>query len=302
MRKFILRSFVFFSVLFLFFLIIILKPTPKSLEQSFVNSKSCKDSLLLNTPKNRIIFLGGSNVLFGLNSQVIKDSLNLNPINAAITANHGLKYTLKSNINKINKGDIVVLIPEYTHFFGNYANGDYEMLFCLLELSSYRDYNNLDLQQYEHLFTFLDGYFDFKLKTNSNIQFGYKKDGINKYGDYVAHWNKGNENKFIFSNTNQTINNSAIFVLSEFSKKLNEKGAKLYISFPPYQKKSYRNTLKEIKKTDSIYKALNLNVISKPIEYMVDDSLLYDTPYHLNKKGVDFRTNKLISDLKKVLK
>jgi len=29
------------------------------------------------------------------------------------------------------------------------------------------------------------------------------------------------------------------------------------------------------------------------------DSLLYNTPYHLNKKGIEYRTMKMIEDIKK---
>jgi len=35
---------------------------------------------------------------------------------------------------------------------------------------------------------------------------------------------------------------------------------------------------------------------------MVPDSLLFDSPWHLNKQGVDLRTRLLIEDLKTTLK
>ena len=53
-------------------------------------------------------------------------------------------------------------------------------------------------------------------------------------------------------------------------------------------------------KIEFMYKKLketDLKLLGNPIRYEVEDILLYNTAYHLNKKGVDIRTELLIQDL-----
>jgi hypothetical protein len=42
----------------------------------------------------------------------------------------------------------------------------------------------------------------------------------------------------------------------------------------------------------------NFAVLGYPARYMMSDSLMFDTSYHLNKTGVDIRTARLIEDIK----
>jgi hypothetical protein len=81
-----------FSLLLLSVVIIgfVLPVTPRA-SKSLLYAKVKKDNLLKKTNNPRIIFVGGSNLSFGINSKVIKDSLKLNPINTAIHASIGLE-------------------------------------------------------------------------------------------------------------------------------------------------------------------------------------------------------------------
>lgn len=72
----------------------------------------------------RIIFVGGSNLAFGLDSQRIKDSLNINVINYGLHAGIGLKYMVDDISTYARKGDIIVFAPEYSHFYSGLAYGE----------------------------------------------------------------------------------------------------------------------------------------------------------------------------------
>ena len=43
-------------------------------------------------------------------------------------------------------------------------------------------------------------------------------------------------------------------------------------------------------------------LLGYPERYRMNDSLMFDTTYHLSKKGVDLRTQLLIEDIKKSIK
>ena len=61
-------------------------------QDGYLQAYNKKCQLLEDTPSPRIIFVGGSNLAFGLDSQRIKDSLNINVINYGLHAGIGLKY------------------------------------------------------------------------------------------------------------------------------------------------------------------------------------------------------------------
>ncbi len=76
----------------------------------------------------------------------------------------------------------------------------------------------------------------------------------------------------------------------------------MYITFPGYQYSSYKNSVAAIKQVEQQLKDNHFLLISSPQEYTIPDSLIFDTPYHLTKKGLDWRTGILIQDLKRVVK
>jgi hypothetical protein len=44
---------------------------------------------------------------------------------------------------------------------------------------------------------------------------------------------------------------------------------------------------------------LKIEILNKPSDFVLPDSLFFDTVYHLNKKGREIRTKKLIEIIKK---
>ncbi|MGI4020855.1 MAG: hypothetical protein ACRYFA_05060 [Janthinobacterium lividum] len=268
-----------------------------------------KNELLKNTPSPRIIFVGGSNLAFGLDSKRIKDSLLLNPINTGIHINIGLKYMLANTIKYIKAGNIIVLAAEYQQFYGTLADGESE-LFSLVTDVVPQSRNSLDYKQYFKLVQLVPEFAQSKLqplllfyKYPKPDQFigRYDRKAFNNYGDACAHWKLSAENPKPYLAITESLNNEIFKTLIDFKNMINRKKAKLYITFPGYQYSSYKNSITAIKQVESQLKNYNFNLISTPQEYIIPDNLIFDTPYHLTKKGVDYRTGLLIKDLKKAL-
>jgi hypothetical protein len=89
-----------------------------------------------------------------------------------------------------------------------------------------------------------------------------------------------------------------IDLLREFEINLNRIGAKLFITFPGLQDASFLNQREAIKKVERELEGAGFLVLGTPERYIMPDSLLFDTPYHLVKKGVDLWTSLLVEDLK----
>lgn len=78
---------------------------------------------MLSVPdrKPAVVLLGGSNVAFGYDSEMLSDSLGMPVVNAGLHASIGLKYIIDDCFPRLRRGDILVLSPEYGHFFGDMA-------------------------------------------------------------------------------------------------------------------------------------------------------------------------------------
>ena len=110
-------------------------------QDGYLQAYNKKCQLLEDTPSPRIIFVGGSNLAFGLDSQRIKDSLNINVINYGLHAGIGLKYMIDDISTYARKGDIIVFAPEYEHFY-TIAYGESVTLTPLMAPTGYKAMDN----------------------------------------------------------------------------------------------------------------------------------------------------------------
>lgn len=279
-----------------------LPPTPHA-SKSFLFASSLKDSLLQNTPTPRIIFIGGSNIGYSLNSQLIKDSLKLNPINTGITSRLGLKYMFDNTYNYIKKGDIVVLSLEYLLFHQKYDIVSDELLRVLVDVNA----SKLKLISNKQLVNFIGLIPKFSLTKFKPLEyFGYKenliynKNSFNKYGDAIAHWNSENIPTYV-GPIHNNYNPKVIQQIKEFEDKLEKKEAILFFTFPALQDISYDKSKNKITHINEELKKSKIKTIGHLERYVLPDSIFFDSHYHLTKQGADIRTQLFISDLKKVL-
>ena len=91
-----------------------------------------KDRLIRNAASPKIVLVGGSNLAFGIDSKMMQDSLGKTVVNMGLYAKLGLKYMLAQVRPYIREGDIVVVVPEYDQFYGDFANGDHTLNTALL--------------------------------------------------------------------------------------------------------------------------------------------------------------------------
>lgn len=307
MKNFFLKSFLLaLSLLILMFTAIFLPA--KSGRQNMLYAQIDKDQLLKNASAPRLIFVGGSNLAYGLDSKRIQDSIHLHPINTGIHVNIGLKYMLANTIQYVKAGDIILLSAEYQQFYGNLADGEMELLSLVIDIAP-KTKSLLDKKQYLKLVQLVPQFAQTKLRpiflfykfppdTSVNI---YDRKAFNIYGDAFVHWKLPGENPKPYPAITENFNEDAIQALINFRKLIEQKKAKLYVTFPGYQYTSYKINFEQIKQVQQKLKDNHFNLISSPEEFIIPDSLMFDTPYHLTRKGVDLRTGLLIKDLKKVI-
>lgn len=285
---------------------VFLPATPKA-SKSLIFSNLLKDSLMKNVESPRIIFIGGSNLSFGINSQMIKDSLNINPINTGVHASTGLIYMMSNSEEFIKEGDIIILVPEYQQFYGEFAYGSEgeELTRTIFDVNLIK-ISLLGIKQLINVFKILPNYFLSKFKINEyfdiiedNI---YGVHSFNKYGDAFKHWGLKKQAFKPYGIMGDSLNKEIFKAINEYQIEIEKKKAMLLISFPGYQDLSYLNAKDNIKKIENELKREGFKTLGCSERYMIPDSLMFNTPYHLSKKGVDYRTNLLIFDIRKSIK
>jgi hypothetical protein len=304
MNKFVFKTFLFLiPVLLILISGIFLPPTPNA-SKSFLFAAIKKDSLLKYTLGPRIIFIGGSNLGFGLNSRMIKDSLSLNPINTGIGAGMGLKYMLENTLQYIKENDLIIIAPEYVHYFKDYEIVSEDLFRTVFDVSPDK-LKLLSFKQKKNILQYLPKFSFSKFKPSE--YWGYQESDVysinsfNKYGDVDAHWQLKNRD-FAAANIKDDLNPEVFEKLKYFEQLVIRKGAKVYLTFSCYEESSFKNSKANILKIEEKIKNQKFNVLGSAQRYTFPKKMMFNSVYHLNKKGVDFRTKLFVEDFKKAQK
>ncbi len=278
-----------------------------------------KDRLIRNAPSPKIILVGGSNLAFGIDSKMMQDSLGLAVVNMGLYAKLGLKYMLAQVRPYIRQGDVVVVVPEYDQFYGDFANGDHTLNTALLYAPNdrvgdfIRSYSILDVvlrprvenarRSFLRAAAASVGREDQFFPPDTNPV--YNRRSFNEYGDVVAHLGKQGMNPdSIYVGplpSIDTFNPETIAYINEVVDESRARGAKAYFMFPSYIDRSLELNRAAI---DSLRRKLDgrlrIPVLGGPENFAYPGTYFFDTRFHLNETGRRVRTLEMIDLLRPV--
>jgi hypothetical protein len=270
---------------------------------------SRKVELIERVPAPRIVFVGGSNLAFGLDSRKVEEQFGRRVVNMGMGFNMGLRFMLDLVEPRLGAGDLVVLVPEYNLFYG-LLDGD-ERLIDVLEL--YPDgYQYIhSKRQMLNLVENLPEHARFKL-TRILQTMGrpapedcvYCPRAFNEYGDNVAHLGlppKDVAKLEFLRNTSRGVDHEAIAVVNAFAKKAEKRGARVVMLFPCVPRPHFEQRRAAIEALDAaLRKDLQVPLLSTPEDHVYPLEHFYDWVYHLNREGRDLRTAKVIEQIRPV--
>jgi hypothetical protein len=276
-----------------------------------------KDHLIRTTPSPKIILVGGSNLAFGIDSRMMQDSLGLRVVNMGLYAKLGLRYMLAQVKPYINRGDIVLIVPEYDQFYGNFSEGDQTLNTALLYAPADRirdfvkSYSVIDVvlrprvesvrrsffQATASAFGVKDKYFP----PDTNPV--YNRHSFNQFGDVVSHLGKKSMNPDSIYVKElppaKEFNNRTLNELNEIGDAARERGAHAYFLFPSYIDRSYSiNTSQIAWLNDRLSRRMNVPILGSPADFVYPSNWFFDTRFHLNALGRGPRTVKMIEILR----
>ena len=295
MKQFLSKFFVFLFLKLLFIIaFIIFFETNQSIRSKMQSTYLNGYNIILNDIKSyterKIIFVGGSNVGFGLNSKRIEDSLGVKTFNFGVHGGIGLKKSIEDICKHLKSEDIIVLSPEYINFKLNYYwNEKYRVQF----LNSFgfllvKDLETL-IHYIEHIkFFLIDGWF---IKSKYNLNW------FNENGDVIGHY--GLENERISKHYKMLIFDTYdLQLLKDF---IEQKLYGIEYYFIPPVTNEFRFNLKEENELNQTLMKIFEKNYPIPIKSLTfGNECFYDTQYHLNYICKEKRTDIVLEFLKSV--
>ena len=266
----------------------------------FVGATIEKEKRLAELLSPRLVFVGGSNLAFGLDSKKISDSLKIPVANMGLHAGLGVEFGLNEAANFLKEGDKVILSVEY----GLTKKGDTKLCSQLVDVNpsaanylgnSMNDRLRLIDINWQRCVSSL-----FFASVASPNELVYRRDGFSEEGDMISHLNQPqpanqtDRGKIFYREYNDEIN-----ALNAFIEEANQKGAKVYYTFPTYMESEYTLNKEVVEQYENLFKSqLKCPIINTPKTFVLPNTDYFDTAYHLNKEGRAKRTDIMIALLR----
>lgn len=186
MSKFLFKSTIIFFILI--FNIVLLYSITMNSWANYLLIASEKHRLLEKTDPPRIIFIGGSNILYSLDSSMVENELNYASINMGLNAGLGLEFMLNEVKKDIKPGDLLVIAPEY-ELLHNYNNLYYSVI---LDGNPFL-IKYLSMGQIIKLIKYIPKLCQdrlMQLKNEDCYTIDYSTKWFNKHGDLINHINR----------------------------------------------------------------------------------------------------------------
>ena len=265
--------------------------------------------LLKNTPSPRIILVGGSNVSFGIDAELMQRTLGIPVINDGLHAGLGVA-PLRELEEYLRPGDIVIISLEYNMFsYNSVMEGDPAFLSDWIEYSPRRiRYLSDPWRQTLSLYAIM-----LQRKINREVNrylLGGSLDEMrsvfsgtkyNANGDFIGHLQEASTRPRKIPSVAYLAPNfqEDIFIFLEgFDQRAQKKGAEVYFEPPASRRSNCKTTGKTVmaKFFKTFEERLSIPVLTPLDEVCLPDKYFFDTAYHLNAEGRRLRTQRLIEN------
>lgn len=259
--------------------------------------------------KNMIMFVGGSSCLHGIKADVIEKELNYKyqVLNCGTNAGGTGVLYMEGLSHFMKEGDIIVNVPEY----GNNQMGGTEIVWRTFRatVACYNIFRYVDFSKYTNFFTAMTEYNTDPTARYAGAQQTYdaKNNSLtprycNLVGTKTAKLNKYSPTKV----SEASLKASAVTTINNLYAHLKSKGIEYYFSCAPICHYDTNGTPSTEANLAAYYNAtlnkLDCTVISDPRNYLYSSLRYYDSAYHLATEACYEHTDKIIADLKAVLK
>ncbi|MGD9682964.1 MAG: hypothetical protein AB7W16_17385 [Candidatus Obscuribacterales bacterium] len=278
-----------------------------------------KHALLEQARSPKIILVGGSGIAYGLDSRKLASKYGCDVVNMGLTLYFGLRYMMEEVKASIKPGDLVVLVPEYEHFFGMLNGNDYLIrltLFypealpsvCRVYASSpataCRTFS--DLYQVSNLkWKERASRLDEKLFGPREKQPAVLRRDYDCTGAYTGHLDKkapGIEGQSLYF-VESDFDPEAVLAVNQFEAFVRQRGASVVMVPPAIPISSYQPRRKSFSALLArLRKELKVPILADSGRYAFADQGFFDSCYHLCREPREKRTSLFMEDLNRYIR
>lgn len=276
-----------------------------------------KHTRLSQTVRRKVVFVGGSNLAYGLDSPKVECLLNYDVVNMGISAFLGMRFMLEEVKPNLRPGDAVVLSPEFEMYYGSTSGYGTQVLMLIKARPQSVGYLTDWNQKLAVAGAIPEAAQQKILRLLRSAGIGRRHDpamdllsrievrsGFNEHGDLIGHigmqWPYQIEEGVDFRS--QKTNEEVFTLLKSFRQEMEAKGVQVYLLPAPTPQSYYNRYRTQIQ---DLYIQVNdrtgLSGVTSPDRYVFSDDLFFDSVYHLNGAGRNVRTRRVIRDLKQHL-
>lgn len=265
------------------------------------------EEIAKNIKVPKILIISGSNSFFGIDTEMMSRNLNYPVINLGVHAGLRLDYIFYNAEKSISNNDIVILPLEY----GIYNNDELsEARLVQIWQNDKQYFDKLSFKNKIELLwnvpCILEGkvigtYFGIPTKKENRL--AYIR--INANGDSINTLETENETIKIIEPFNKNkvyLDEETKQIIIDFLNYCKEKNVKVFVTYPSYYyKQNYFDgyNLEQINKINNFWQEQDVTILGQYTDFIyTDKNDFYNTEYHLNIKGREKRTEKLIELLK----
>lgn len=304
-RSFLLRC-ASFALLLIAVLTLISVFGPHLQRADYLGAIRAKHARLDSLPSPRLIITGGSNTAFGVNSAAVGRALGMPVVNMGMQAGLGYRFIVKEVENELRQGDVLLVLPEMQLF--EYPD-------------SVRDVAYFTVDRYPEAWCYMPTeqlpkvaatYAVKKLQalvgTGPAVKGGrpdpiYRADGFNAEGDLITHLGlpgRRIKDRTRIPDDGSTISPRFWRITKDLEARAAAHGARVLFGWPAQMASVDRPRLDSLI-ADRFSKA-GIAIVGQAKEHVYPDERFFDTKYHLDSTARTWRTERLIADLKAVLR
>ena len=278
------------------------------------SSTQLKHRRLKSSASPRAIFVGGSNLFYGLESELIKEQTGYEPVNMGLVGGLRISYFLNEVKDSLEAGDIVVLALEYIQLTATDEHAAPQVLMRVIEQRP-QSVQYLNLVHLKLLFDRgIQEHVGISLRSSlgripehppfllTTPQREENKD-INVYGDLVRFRegpppHKGGIQQVLPPTVHQQNLKLRVRQLNQFYRYCQLNGVDVVFSYPPIPSSQYTNQAEIAQEFHKELEAnLEIPIIHQPQDMVFDTSNFINESYHLHGPAIRQRTQRLINDL-----
>lgn len=255
-----------------------------------------------STDGPRILLIGNSNLVFGIDSEKIEQETGIPVVNMGLHAGLGNAFLENMARYYAREGDYVIIC--HTQYGDDDNSWNEELAWITIEnhFELWRLIRLKDLWRMIKAYpTYLHDCVELMISGEGNRKTGeaYTREFFNIYGDNI------------FPRTEQQMEfKEGMLVVPEISSvctdrlnrlyaELQNKGVHMAVASYPIVSCEYTPPESEyIAFQKELEEKLDCRVISDFTDYLIDEKYFFDSAYHLNDEGVQIRTRQLIEDIK----